>query len=201
MAQPLCCRECGAIARVTVSKINPNRRYPSDFCSVECNKNYRRLYLSKWNSENRDRVSKNREANREQVRAWDRDFYARHRERRKKLRVEQYKANPEKALAAARKYAKEHPDLIRRLSHKSALKRRAIIAQVYVETVDPVVVFERGKGVCGICKHPVASGRGWEIDHVIPLSKGGAHSYANVQLSHRRCNRSKGAKLPESPDA
>jgi 5-methylcytosine-specific restriction endonuclease McrA len=35
----------------------------------------------------------------------------------------------------------------------------------------------------------------WDLDHVIPLSKGGEHSYDNVQVTHPSCNRKKGAKV------
>jgi 5-methylcytosine-specific restriction endonuclease McrA len=66
---------------------------------------------------------------------------------------------------------------------------------VFVDDVDPRVVFERDKGVCGICLTPVDPASKWEIDHIVPISKGGPHAYANVQLSHRRCNRSKSARL------
>lgn len=31
------------------------------------------------------------------------------------------------------------------------------------------------------------------IDHIVPLSKGGQHTWANIQLAHRRCNTQKGA--------
>lgn len=34
------------------------------------------------------------------------------------------------------------------------------------------------------------------LEHIIPLSRGGEHSYANTALSHLRCNLSKGAKMP-----
>ena len=33
------------------------------------------------------------------------------------------------------------------------------------------------------------------IDHVIPLSKGGTHSWDNVKLAHFSCNSAKGASL------
>jgi 5-methylcytosine-specific restriction endonuclease McrA len=33
------------------------------------------------------------------------------------------------------------------------------------------------------------------VDHIVPIMRGGVHSYANVQLAHPRCNRMKGAKI------
>jgi len=74
--------------------------------------------------------------------------------------------------------------------------RRARKLAAFVEVVDPSVVFARDKGVCGICRLPVARNQPWHVDHIEPLSKGGAHSYDNSQLAHARCNRSKQAKVP-----
>jgi 5-methylcytosine-specific restriction endonuclease McrA len=34
-----------------------------------------------------------------------------------------------------------------------------------------------------------------EIDHVVPLARGGEHTYANTACAHRRCNQAKGARL------
>lgn len=34
------------------------------------------------------------------------------------------------------------------------------------------------------------------VDHIVPLSLGGAHAVANLQLTHGKCNAEKGNKLP-----
>lgn len=62
-----------------------------------------------------------------------------------------------------------------------------------VEEVDPEVVYQRDKGTCYLCLKPVdpaAQPGPWNatVDHVVPISKGGEHSYANVRLAHNRCN-------------
>ena len=63
---------------------------------------------------------------------------------------------------------------------------------------------ERDGDTCGICSEPIdfaLSGRdprGRSVDHILPRSRGGAHTWANTQLAHLRCNLSKGAKVPES---
>lgn len=43
------------------------------------------------------------------------------------------------------------------------------------------------KGVYKVCGNMYPS-----IDHIKPISKGGLHSWDNIQLAHRRCNSSKG---------
>ncbi len=106
-----------------------------------------------------------------------------------------YHANSERALEARKVYVAANRDRARIWGRKAANKRLAIKKDLFVEDVDPRVVFERDKGICGICREPVDVQSNWELDHIIPLSKRGPHSYANIQLAHRRCNRSKGAKV------
>lgn len=77
--------------------------------------------------------------------------------------------------------------------------RRARKRQAECEPVDPIFVFERDGWRCHICgKDTPRSRRGSrypnapELDHRIPLSKGGSHSYANTQCACRACNIAKG---------
>ena len=59
------------------------------------------------------------------------------------------------------------------------------------------------ENVCQICngkidpwiKHP--NNDSATIEHVIPLSKGGTHTWSNVVPAHWGCNRKKGDLLPE----
>lgn len=63
-------------------------------------------------------------------------------------------------------------------------------------------LIDRDKGICQICGRPIntedkngcVAGDDYpSIDHVIALSKGGGHTWDNVQLAHKRCNAIKGA--------
>lgn len=53
-------------------------------------------------------------------------------------------------------------------------------------------VYDCSRGICGICREPVPFER-FSIDHIVPLSRGGAHSMVNLQLAHLSCNARKGA--------
>jgi hypothetical protein len=69
-------------------------------------------------------------------------------------------------------------------------KNRAVRTGSAADDVDYRVVFARDEGICRICGEPVE----WEdaeFDHIVPISKGGAHTEANLATTHRRCNRSK----------
>ena len=49
--------------------------------------------------------------------------------------------------------------------------------------------------VCHICRGEIESARDLHFDHVIPVSRGGAHVRENILPSHKRCNLRKGNKL------
>lgn len=78
-------------------------------------------------------------------------------------------------------------------------RRRAVTS---TGKVNPYAVFCRDAWTCQSCAKPTPrSARGTydhnapELDHVVPISKGGAHSYDNTQCLCRQCNLSKGARL------
>lgn len=75
------------------------------------------------------------------------------------------------------------------------LMRKAKVRAVTVEAVNPFRVFERDGWLCRLCgvatpraKRGTYEDDAPELDHVVPLAKGGAHSYANTQCACRRCN-------------
>jgi len=82
-------------------------------------------------------------------------------------------------------------------------RRRALKMSAKVcEAVDPFKVFDRDGWRCQICmvktprsKRGSLHDRAPELDHILPLSKGGDHSYANTQCACRKCNGLKGSKI------
>lgn len=81
---------------------------------------------------------------------------------------------------------------------EAADRRRALKAQVESEPIYRMRVLKRDKWVCHLCgkrttpnkvaPHPAAP----VLDHVVPLSKGGSHTMANLRCAHFLCNSLKG---------
>ncbi len=108
-------------------------------------------------------------------------------------KLRDYNKHTAKRLATVKAWRVANPDRVAANALKSRARRRSRMADVFIETVVPRRVFERDGWLCGICGINVEK-KDASLDHIIPISKGGAHSYANTQTSHLRCNISKGAR-------
>jgi 5-methylcytosine-specific restriction endonuclease McrA len=51
--------------------------------------------------------------------------------------------------------------------------------------------------LCGICSKDLPGIHKSTLDHIIPLSKGGADDESNLQLAHLNCNNAKGNQCPK----
>lgn len=80
-------------------------------------------------------------------------------------------------------------------------RRKALLRGVTAERFDPLEILERDKWRCHLCGERTPKRlRGTyeanapEVDHIIPLSKGGEHSRRNTACACRKCNLAKGDK-------
>jgi len=122
-------------------------------------------------------------------------------ENREKSKLKQRKhiKNPKNVATkkASRERAfEENPEHFRALARKQSKKKRARIAGFeIVEDVRYEDVYERDGDRCYLCESRVAH---LNIDHIIPLAKGGHHATYNMAVSCAPCNLSKRDKLPEN---
>lgn len=78
-------------------------------------------------------------------------------------------------------------------------KRRAIYAKG--DKIDHLAVFEAHRWTCYVCKKPIDRRLRFPhfmaatIEHIVPLSMGGTHTWDNVAASHARCNWERGNSI------
>lgn len=170
----------GVKARAAKKMADKRRQNPAKYALINkrCRaRNADRMKMRRLSRKNRELECARayRKANRETINSKGREYHERNREQER---------------ARGRAYHAAHPEV----AYRNTLSRRARRAGAFIEHVDPRVVFTRDKGKCGICFKPVKKADA-SIDHIVPLSKGGEHSYVNVQLAHLSCNFKKHVKI------
>ncbi len=81
--------------------------------------------------------------------------------------------------------------LQRRMNQKN---REARKAGQFVESVNHATVYWLHEARCGICRKSIVGD--FQLDHIVPLSRGGLHCYRNAQVAHPKCNARKHNRLP-----
>lgn len=94
----------------------------------------------------------------------------------------------------------------------NAVQKDRRVQRIAAKKRDPITLerlFEKEKGICylcgGVCDRNaftvredgtfIAFNEYPSIDHVIPISRGGTHTWDNVRLAHRLCNTLKGTNV------
>ena len=102
-------------------------------------------------------------------------------------------AHPETNREKAKKWAMDNPERAKINMRHTNEKRRARIWNAPHEKIDREDVYQKDGMICGICgKH--IDRADFSIDHIIPISKGGGHVFANVHAAHLVCNKRRGTK-------
>lgn len=85
--------------------------------------------------------------------------------------------------------------------NKAKLRRARIKGATTIERFRATDVYERDRWICRICFVPIDQTKAWphpmskSVDHIVPVSRGGAHAMSNVRAAHLGCNSRKGAKI------
>ncbi len=120
-----------------------------------------------------------------------------------------YAENPEPNKARSRQWGKDNVEYRRERERRdyaagkskkykihNAHVRRIRLDQVKCEYIDINKLYERDKGICGLCDEHVKV-KDASIDHKKPISQGGEHTWENVQLAHLSCNCRRGTMSVE----
>ena len=157
-----------------------SRKYNREYYSAnkERLREYSREHGHEWRRENPEHAREWRAANKEKVREW---------------RV----ANKERLRQYARQWAKKNPEKCCAIvAKRNALKRKATVGSI--EAIQRIYdLAQNGNRVrCYLCGKMIPKGER-HVDHIVPLSKGGAHSASNLAVACASCNLKKHAKMPE----
>ena len=105
-----------------------------------------------------------------------------------------YKENKEKIYETNRAWAARNPEKVKEYSRRITAKRKALkLSNGHEKYTEDQVINLHGY-ICHIClkaidpKIPRHLSMGLHFDHVIPLSKGGKDTLANIKPAHARCN-------------
>lgn len=176
-----------------------------------CTKHWGRWYYAK----NADRIRARRKvdrqgAQRERILAEKAAYRERNRVELAQKQREYYHANPERASAGSRTPEALKARAERKLRSRARYtelehERRARKLALGVDSgISVQRLSERDGDRCAYCRCELTFERAERgkhiptkatIDHVIPLSRGGAHRWSNVCLACWRCNLSKGNRL------
>lgn len=139
------------------------------------------------------------EAHPERVREINRAYYARHHERKAAEMRAKRKANPEKAKAIKKRWMVKHPNLVKASQITRKIKRRARerSAEGHFHPIHIKLQLRKQYGLCAYCGIYIVDT--YEVDHIVPLAKGGTNWADNLVLACRTCNRKKGTQTWSSP--
>lgn len=198
------------------------RRASKDGLQPTC-RDCTRAYKALHRVQHADRITEYRAGRAEEQRAymaaWRPGYYAANRDRiaahqaeyqranavtYRRRAAEWVRANPERAAARSREYRRTHLAQVTAqqrewhlrnperssatIAARKARKRGADAERIYRS-----VVWERDGGTCRLCGIPADPGQ-WHLEHLVPLSRGGPHTYANVAVSHPACNLAKSTR-------
>lgn len=161
---------------------------------------YSRKFYQEHAKEENARVVKFRQEHREQSREYDRKYYKKckeegreyqqlHKEKAAQTKRNYYLRHKQECLERSKNWEKSHPEEYR-CWHRNHEVRKINAPGNGITPEDWEYLLERDKKClwCGTT-HKLS------LDHVIPLTKGGAHDISNAQVLCRSCNSKKNDRI------
>jgi 5-methylcytosine-specific restriction endonuclease McrA len=169
------------------------QRFVSGRVCCECQK----INSQKFAARHPDRIEANRAVQRAKSPDYFREYYQRNSSKRKSQARDWYGANRGRAQEVNQAWRERNPDKSRAIQQACSHRRRAREASApgFHTAADLRRIYERQKGKCPLCRNSFAK-VGSELDHIIPLARGGSNDPSNLQYLCTPCNRAKHAKDP-----
>ena len=131
--------------------------------------------------------------NREKYLEYGREAYAKRDKEAERKRLAEYAAkNPEKVKERKKAWKLANPDVVRAHTRNRRALKKEVGGTHTAEDILDIHRLQRGK--CAICRKKL--GDSYDVDHVVPIAKGGSNDRSNLQLAHPTCNQRKNRKDP-----
>lgn len=153
-----------------------------------------KFWRFKPGNKERERVSSaaRYQANKAEIDARRRARYAANREKELARNRAWRDQNLERSRAICRQWSKDNPVAARALVARRRARKAS--AEGHYTASDVRAMYESQQGLCKACGCELTR---FEVDHIIPLIRGGSNWPSNLQLLCMPCNRSKSDKLTE----
>jgi 5-methylcytosine-specific restriction endonuclease McrA len=119
-------------------------------------------------------------------------WQSRNREQSREIKRRWEENHPDRVKDAAKKYRSKHKTTrqagLRNYRAKKNNNGGTHTAQ------DIQLLYKQQKGKCYYCSKKV--GERYDVDHVIPVSRGGRNDISNLVIACKPCNQSKGGRMP-----
>lgn len=160
------------------------------WCKVCTNARNREQYAEdpdKYRERQRNTYAQNPDKIRERRRSYN----EKHRSKKHEYDIKYYAKNSARKRELVRQYQIKHPVAVRAYANARRAKKLAAEGRYTAEDVQRIYKAQKGK--CYYCGAKV--GRKYEVDHVVPLSRGGTNWPDNLVIACPSCNSSKNNKL------
>ena len=191
------CTKCGETKPATAEYFHPQKECKGGLrpdCRQCHNKNSRKYWganseqLKAWHR-------KYRSENREAFRARDKAYYEANKPRLLAQMTKYNRKNREAYNAKLRRWRRNNPDKVQVWVRNRRAKIKQSAGTHSLEDINRLLVAQGFR--CVYCPADLSDRANREVDHIVPISRGGSNDVSNIQMLCKSCNRTKRAQLPE----
>lgn len=179
------CRRCGSSKPLDEFYTHPETRDGRNTYCKECQKAKAKQWAKDNPEKRREACRRYHAASRDVRQAW----YAANRSEVLEKTKKWAKSNPEKRREILRRWRKKNRAyMAAKQQEYKARKKAAVPPDACLATIEKIYV------LCSELNRRSKRRGGWEVDHTVPLSRGGSHHPDNLQVVPAKWNRSKCAR-------